>query len=128
MSGDIIVMANAKLTYVISLVADASIGKKTTYERSLSKLHHFLATHNSDYVGLLEQDGQEYPDLAIVKMTPTCETMLHEKCVADLRSPDTQPFVGRIAGEIFDIAPAQGIKIHTAEASLNRRIYLSLPI
>jgi len=111
MNGNVIIMSKAKLTYAIGLVSDSNSKKATTYSRSLSTLQYFLAANDGEYIGpLIDDNGQPHEDYAVVKMTKATEDRLHDKCISDLETEGSQPFVDRLEGFMFNIGLREGIK------------------
>lgn len=117
MTGDVIYMATAQFTYAVGLLTDDKAHGATTYDQSLSLLQEFLKAHDGKYLGAFIQDGIEYPEYAVVKMTRAAEDKLHDINTSALQTDGEKPFIQRIEGTLFNIGPVDGMRIYPVDFS-----------
>ena len=106
------------MEYVVNLVEDPSttsnplnIDWPESYNQSIEKLAVFLKSNGGRFLGWFNYKGTRYFGQAVIDVTETTIEKLYSLNIDLLENESEEPFLNRIDGYIFDIAPKEGIEI-----------------
>lgn len=109
------------MEYVVSLVSDTKTNMRSdisragiwpqSFDNARDLLKEFVDARGGTYVGWFNYKGEFRIGEAVVDITETTADQLQDLNEGLPTNSETSPFVARIEGNFFDIAPKEGIQI-----------------